>query len=70
MKFRNIQGVSGGKVNILGGGSMDYSEQISSYKYVSNFHWVWRYSCLKLARKDTIFFSVGMDEMQSLQKKK
>jgi len=22
----NIQGVSGGKVNILGGGSMDYSE--------------------------------------------
>jgi hypothetical protein len=33
----HIQGVSGGIVNILGGGSMDCSEQISSYKYVSNF---------------------------------
>ena len=32
-----IQGVSGGIVNILGGGSMDYSEKISSYKHVSNF---------------------------------
>jgi hypothetical protein len=25
----NIQGISGGIVNILGGGSMDYSEQIN-----------------------------------------
>jgi hypothetical protein len=32
-----IQGVSGGIVNILGGGSMDYSEETSSYKHVSNF---------------------------------
>jgi len=31
-----IQGVSGGIVNILVGGSMDYSEKISSYKHVSN----------------------------------
>ena len=48
------QGVSGGIVNILGGGIMDYSEQISSYKHVSNFQWVWRYSCLKLACTDPI----------------
>jgi len=50
-----IQGFSGGMVNILGGGSMDYSEYISSYKHVSNFQWVWKYSCLKLARTDPIF---------------
>jgi len=36
----DIQGVSEGIVNILGGGSMDYSEQISLYKHVSNFQWV------------------------------
>jgi len=46
-----IQDVSGGIVNILGGGSMDYSEQISSYKHVSNFQWVWRYSCLNVTHK-------------------
>jgi hypothetical protein len=34
---RNIQGVSGGIVNILGVGGMDYSEYINSYKHVSNF---------------------------------
>jgi hypothetical protein len=28
---------------------MDYS---SSYKYVTNFQWMWRYSCLKLASPD------------------
>ena len=50
--FIYIQSVSGGIVNILGGGSMDYSELISSYKHVSNFQWVLRYSCLKLARMD------------------
>jgi hypothetical protein len=27
---------------------MDYSEYISSYKHVSNFQWVWRYSCLNV----------------------
>jgi len=32
-------------VNILRGGSMDYSEWISSYTHVSNFQWVCRYSC-------------------------
>ena len=26
---------------------MDYSEQISSYKHVSSFQWMWRCSCLK-----------------------
>ena len=35
-----VQGVSGGIVNILRGGSMDYCEEISSYKHVSNFQWV------------------------------
>ena len=35
-----IQSVSGGIVNILGGGSMEYSEQISSYKHVFSFQWV------------------------------
>ena len=63
-----IQGVSGRIVNILGGGSMENSEEISSYKHVSNFHWVRRYSCLKLARTDQIL-SVGMDEKRSLQRK-
>jgi len=29
-----IQGVSGGIVNILGGGSMDYFELISLYIYI------------------------------------
>jgi hypothetical protein len=43
-----LQGVSGGIVNILGGGSTDYSEEISSYKHVSNFQWVWRYSCFEV----------------------
>jgi len=38
--LHDIQGVSGGIVNILGGGSIDYSEQISSYKHVSNFQFV------------------------------
>jgi hypothetical protein len=32
-----IQGVSGIGVNILGGGSRDYTESINSYKRVSNF---------------------------------
>jgi hypothetical protein len=48
-KSQYIQGVSGGIVNILGG-SMDYSE-ISSYKHVSNFQWVWRYSCLNVTHR-------------------
>jgi hypothetical protein len=34
---------------------MDYSEKMSSYKHVSIFQWVWRYSCLKLARTNLIF---------------
>jgi hypothetical protein len=38
-------------VNILGGGSMDYSEKISSYKHVSSFKLVWRYSCLNVTHK-------------------
>jgi hypothetical protein len=46
-----IQCVSGGIVKILGGGSMDYSEQIRSYKHVSNFQWVWKYSCLNFTYK-------------------
>jgi len=48
----HVQSVSGGIVYILGGGSMDCSEQISSYKHVSNFQWVWRYSCLKFVHTD------------------
>ena len=47
----DIQGVSWGIVNILGGGSMDYSEYVSSYKHVSNFQWVWRYNCLNVTHK-------------------
>jgi len=31
---------------------MDYSDYVSSYKHVSNFPWVWKNSCLKLARTD------------------
>jgi hypothetical protein len=46
-----IQSVSGGIVNVLGGGNMGYSEKISSYKHVSNFQWVWRYSCLNVTHK-------------------
>jgi hypothetical protein len=46
-----IQGASGGIVNILGGGSKDYSEQISSYKHVSNFQRVWKFSCLNVTHK-------------------
>ena len=38
--YKILQGVSGGIVNILGGASMDYSEQIRSYKHVSNFQLV------------------------------
>jgi hypothetical protein len=38
----SIQGVSRGIVNILGGGSMDYSEYKNSYKHVSIFQWVWK----------------------------
>jgi hypothetical protein len=39
--YRNdIQGVSEEIVNILGGGSMDNSEEISSYKHVSNFKYL------------------------------
>ena len=37
----NIQGVSGGIVNVLADGSKDYCEQVISYKHVSNFEWVW-----------------------------
>ena len=46
-----IQGVSGGIVNILGGGSMECTKEISSYKHMSNFQWVWRYSCLNVTHK-------------------
>ena len=46
-----IQGVSGGIVNILGGSTIDYSEQTSSYKPLSNFQWVWRYSCMNVTHK-------------------
>ena len=46
-----MQGVSGGIVNILRGGNMDYSMYIGSYKHVSNFQWVWRYSCLNVTYK-------------------
>jgi hypothetical protein len=56
-----IQGVLEGKVNILGGGSMDYSEEIGSYKHVSSFQWVWRYSCLNVAPKS---LTKGMMERQ------
>jgi hypothetical protein len=30
---------------------MDYSEESSSYKYVPNFQWVWRYSFLNVTHK-------------------
>jgi hypothetical protein len=30
---------------------MDYSEQISSYKHVSNIRLVWRYSCSNVTHK-------------------
>jgi hypothetical protein len=30
---------------------MDCSEYISSYKHVSSFQWVWRYSCLNVMHK-------------------
>jgi len=46
-----IQGVSGGIVNILGGGNNGYSEEISSYKPLSSFQLVWRYSCLNVTHK-------------------
>jgi hypothetical protein len=46
--YKYIQGVSEGILDILGGGSMNYSEYIRSYKHVSNFQWVWRYSCLNV----------------------
>jgi hypothetical protein len=31
---------------------MDCSKQISSYKHVSNFQWMWRYSCLNVISKN------------------
>ena len=52
LKNSNIQGVSGGIVNILEVGSMDYSEKISAHKYASNFQWMWRYSCLNVTHKN------------------
>jgi hypothetical protein len=39
---------------------------------VSNFQWVWRYSCLNFEVPRTYsfrFLSVGMDEKRSLQRK-
>jgi hypothetical protein len=30
---------------------MDFSEQISSYKHVSNFQWVWKNNCLNFTHK-------------------
>jgi len=47
----NVKGVSGEIVNILGCGNMGHSEKISSYKHVSNFQCVWRYSCLNVTHK-------------------
>jgi hypothetical protein len=47
-----IQGVSGGIVDTLGDDSMDCSEYISSYKFVSNFQWVCSYSCFNLVRTE------------------
>jgi len=38
---------------------MEYSEEMRSYKYLSNLQWVWRYSCLKLAGTDEIFVCGG-----------
>jgi len=47
-----ILGVSGGIVNTVRGDSMGYYEKISSYKHVSIFQWVWRYSCLNVTYKE------------------
>ena len=51
MPLTCVQGVSEGIVNILGGGNTDYSESIRSYKHVSDFHWVWGYSCLNVTHE-------------------
>ena len=48
---------------------MDYSEEISLYKHVSNFQSVWRYSCLKLARTDQIFVCGDGSKAKSIKKK-
>jgi hypothetical protein len=52
--YIDIQSVSGEIVNILGGGSMDYSEQISSYKCVQFSMGVeiqlFDFGCLKIGR--------------------
>ena len=55
-----IQGVSGGIVNILGGGNNGYSEEISSYKPLSSFQLVWRYSCLNVTHKKPYKFIRGV----------
>jgi len=68
-RSRRIESVSGGIVNILGGTSMAYSEQISSYKHVSNFRWVWRYRCLNLACADPIFVCGDGWKVKSTKKK-
>ena len=65
----HIQGVLGEIVNILGCSSMDYSEQIISYKLVSSFQWVWRYSCLKLVGTDPIFVCGDGWKAKSTKKK-
>jgi hypothetical protein len=66
----NIQGVSGGIVNILGGGSLEYSEYMSSCKRVQfsmgveiQLFEVGAYNLYSFR-----FLSVGMDEKQSLRR--
>jgi len=47
---------------------MDYSEKINSYKHVSKFRLVWRYSCMKLACTDQIFVCGDRRKAKSTKK--
>jgi hypothetical protein len=48
VSYSAIQGDSGEKVNIFGGGSIDHCERKSSYEHVSNSDWLQRHSFLNL----------------------
>jgi hypothetical protein len=50
----NIQGGSGGMVNILGHDRVGHCEKNCSHKHGSNSEWSPKYSCLNVKRKSTL----------------
>ena len=66
----NVQGDSGGKVNILGGDSIGRCDERSSYEHVYISEWLHRYSCLNLLTQLSLIYVCGVRLRAKFTKKK